>query len=73
MVMLTFLESYDWSGKTVIPFCTSGGGGFGNGISSITAATSGATVLGGFHVSGSRVDNAQSDVTEWITGLDLQK
>ena len=73
MVMLTFLESYDWSGKTVIPFCTSGGGGFGNGISSITAATSGATVLDGFHVSGSRVDNAQSDVTEWITGLDLQK
>lgn len=73
MVMLTFLESYDWSGKTVIPFCTSGGGGFGNGISSITTATSGATVLDGFHVSGSRVDNAQSDVTEWITRLDLQK
>ena len=73
MVMLTFLESYDWNGKTVIPFCTSGGGGFGNGISSITTATSGATVLDGFHVSGSRVDNAQSDVTEWITELDLQK
>ena len=73
MVMLTFLESYDWSGKTVIPFCTSGGGGFGNGISSITTAASGATVLDGFHVSGSRVDSAQSDVTAWINELGLSK
>ena len=73
MVMLTFMESYDWSGKTVIPFCTSGGGGFGNGISSITAATSGASVLDGFHVNGSRVDGAQNDVTAWLNGLDLQK
>ena len=73
MVMLTFLESYEWSGKTVIPFCTSGGGGFGNGISSITTAASGATVLDGFHVSGSRVDSAQSDVTAWINELGLSK
>ena len=73
MVMLTFLESYDWSGKTVVPFCTSGGGGFGNGISSITTAASGATVLDGFHVSGSRVDHAQSDVTAWINELGLSK
>ena len=73
MVMLTFMESYDWSGKTVVPFCTSGGGGFGNGISSITAATSGASVLDGFHVNGSRVDGAQDDVTAWLNGLDLQK
>lgn len=72
MVMMTFLESYDWSGKTVIPFCTSGGSGFGNGISSITVSTAGADVLDGFHVIGSRVDDAQSDVTAWLNGLDLQ-
>ena len=71
MVMLTFLESYDWSGKTVVPFCTSGGGGFGNGINSITAAASGASVLDGFHVSGSRADGAQDDVTAWLEGLGL--
>lgn len=73
MVMLTFLESYDWSGKTVVPFCTSGGGGFGNGVSSITGAVSDASVLDGFHVNGSRVDGAQDDVIAWLDELDLQK
>ena len=71
MAVLTFLESYDWTGKTVIPFCTSGGGGFGNGISSIEANTEGAAVLEGFHVDGSGVDGAQEDAAAWIDGLNL--
>lgn len=29
-IINTFLESYDFSGKTIVPFCTSGGSGFGN-------------------------------------------
>lgn len=62
MAVLTFLESYDWSGKTVIPFCTSGGGGFGNGIDSMEAAAEGAVILEGFHVGGSSVDGAAGDV-----------
>lgn len=71
MAVLTFLESYDWSGKTVIPFCTSGGGGFGNGVNSIKAATEGATVLEGFHVGGSSVNGAADDVATWLGGLGL--
>lgn len=71
MAVLTFLESYDWTGKTVIPFCTSGGGGFGNGINSIEAATEGAAVLEGFHVGGSSVDGAAEDVAAWINSLGL--
>ena len=71
MAVLTFLESYDWSGKTLILFCTSGGGGFGNGINSIEAATGGATILEGFHVDGSSVDNAADDVAAWLNGLGL--
>lgn len=71
MVMLTFMESYDWNGKTVVPFCTSGGGGFGNGVKSITDAAPGASILDGFHVNGSSVDSAQSDVTEWLNELNL--
>ena len=62
MAALTFLESYDWSGKTVIPFCTSGGGGFGNGIDSMEAAAEGAVILEGFHVGGSSVDGAAGAV-----------
>ena len=71
MIMLTFMESYDWSGKTVIPFCTSGSGSFGNGVTSITDAASGASVLDGFHENGSCVDGAQEDVTSWLDGLGL--
>lgn len=71
MAMLTFLESYDWDGKMVIPFCTSGGGGFGNGIDSIEAAAEGATILEGFHVGGSSVDGAADDVAAWLDGLGL--
>lgn len=71
MAVLTFLESYDWNGKTVIPFCTSGGGGFGNGIDSIEAAAEGATILEGFHVGGSSVDGAADDVATWLDSLGL--
>lgn len=62
MAVLTFLESYDWSGKALIPFCTSGGGGFGNGIDSMKAAAEGAVILEGFHVGGSSVDGAAGAV-----------
>ena len=73
MAVLSFLESYDWTDKTVIPFCTSGGGGFGNGISSIETATEGAALLEGFHVGGSSVDSAAEDVAAWIDGLGLPR
>lgn len=71
MAVLTFLESYDWNGKTVIPFCTSGGGGFGNGINSIEVAAQGATILEGFHVDSSSVDSAADDVAAWLDSLGL--
>lgn len=71
MVVLSFLESYDCTGKTVIPFCTSGGGGFGSSVDSVTASAAGAEILDGFHVGGSRVENAAGDVAAWIDGLGL--
>lgn len=69
MIVLSFLESYDCTGKTVIPFCTSGGGGFGHSVDSVTTSAAGATVLEGLHVSGSRVESAQSDITAWLDEL----
>ena len=71
MIVLSFLESYDCTGKTVIPFCTSGGGGFGSSVDSVTASAAGATVLEGFHVGGSSVSGAKEDVAAWIDGLGL--
>ena len=71
MIIRSFLESYDCAGKTVIPFCTSGGGGFGRSVDSVTASAAGATVLEGFHISGSQAGSAQEDAAAWLDGLGL--
>lgn len=71
MIMNTFMEAHDFSGKTVVPFCTHGGGGFGKSLSSVKAGTTGATVLDGFEVSGSRADGATEDVKNWVDSLNL--
>ena len=69
MVVLTFLESYDWNGKTLIPFCTSGGSGFGNSLDSIAASAPGAEILEGFHVLGNQSGSAEPDVRQWLSNL----
>lgn len=71
MVVLSFLERYDCTGKTIVPFATSGGGGFGRSTDSITASAVGATILEGFHVSGASVSDADADVAAWIDSLGL--
>lgn len=47
----TFMESYDFSGKTVVPFCTSGGSGLGSTSSNLQALTNGAKVIEGKRLS----------------------
>ena len=69
MVVRSFLERYDWSGKELIPFCTSGGSGFGSSLDSITASAPNAEVLAGFHVLGSQAAGAEADVRDWLSGL----
>ena len=71
MLIYSFLESYDWTGKTLIPFCTSGGSGFGRSLDKLPDSAPGATILEGLHVSGSSVDGAADQVAEWVAGLDL--
>ena len=71
MLIYSFLESYDWEGKTLIPFCTSGGSGFGRSLDNLPASAPGATILEGFHVNGSSVDGAAEDVAAWLSGLGL--
>ena len=43
----TFMESADFSGKIVVPFCTSGGSGIGDSAENLQALAPGATVLDG--------------------------
>ena len=62
-IINTFLESYDLSGKTIMPFCTSGGSGIETSVSAIKDVCPGADVKDGFRGSSSTSD---TQVKEWI-------
>lgn len=67
-IVSTFMESYDFSGKTIVPFCTSGGSGIGSSASNLEQLTSGATWLAGRRLNGS---DSQDTVMEWVNSLGL--
>ena len=69
MAVYSFLDEVDLSGKTVVPFVTSGGSGFSRTISTIESMEPGATVQEGLSISGSSATGAQDQVNEWLSGL----
>ena len=70
MAMYHFLESYDWNGKTVIPFNTHEGSGQANTVSTIKGICEDAEVMNGFSVRGSVAQNegesARTIVQNWL-------
>lgn len=66
MAIRTFLESYDFSGKTVIPFCTHGGGGEQNCFKDFEKYTGKAITKSGFITNGSNVNSARPQVEKWL-------
>lgn len=58
-IINTFLDTYDLSGKTVLPFCTSGGSGVSSSVSDIRSAEPGANVKDGLRVSGANDRNLE--------------
>ncbi|TWH51912.1 flavodoxin [Sporomusa sp. KB1] len=70
MILYSFLESHNLSGKTIIPFNTHGGSGFSNTISTIAALQPNANVIkNGFTVSRNTVQNCADDVAAWVKEL----
>ena len=69
MIVYNFLESYDFSEKTVIPFCTHGGSGL-SGTESTIADITGAEMMDGCDIAGEAAQNqrdkAGEAVTEWL-------
>lgn len=72
MAVYTFLESYDFSGKTLIPFNTSASGGFGRNLSGIEESAAGADILEGLALTEEELENVQSEVSGWLSGLSLE-
>ena len=64
----TFLESYDFSGKTVIPFCTSGSSGIAGSLNEIKSAALDADWKVGRRFS---ANVSETDLQEWVSDLGL--
>ena len=64
----SFLDAYDFSGKTIVPFFTSGGSQLGEGQERIAALTKGAKVLSGRRFSARA---SESELKNWINSLNL--
>lgn len=64
-----YTDDYDLSGKTIIPFVTSGGSGFSDTISTIKSMEPDAEVLDGLSSGSSQAAEPASAVTDWLNGL----
>ena len=69
--LFTFLEEYDFSGKTILPLCTHEGSRLGNSESAIASLCPDAKLSEGLDVRGSNARTAQSEVESWLSAAGL--
>lgn len=69
-IICTFLESYDFSGKTIVPFCTSHSSGIGSSGTNLHALAPGADWRSGRRFPGG---TSRETITDWIDGLELPR
>ena len=67
-ILNTFFDTYDFSGKTILPFCTSGGSGISVSVSAIQEAEPHADIKEGLQLS--TVNNAADRVAQWLEDND---
>lgn len=74
MAIFSFIEEYDFSGKTVVPFCAHGTGGLAGSVTDITAALPDSTeVLEPIGVYRPDIDSVQPVINEWLEGLGFEE
>ena len=71
MIMYTFFEEYDFSGKTIIPFNTHGGSGFSGTIGTIRELEPNATVDDGLSISRNNIQEAEAQIITWVESFHL--
>ena len=67
-IISTFLESYDFTGKTIVPFCTSGSSGIGSSAEHLAGLAGSSTWLEGACFAPGA---SQEEVAAWVDGLEL--
>ncbi len=71
MAVATFLERYDFTGKTILPLCTNEGSGMGSSESDVKKCAKGATVRKGLAITGSQAGNSKGAVEKWLAANGL--
>lgn len=71
MAVFTFLESHDFFGRTIIPFCTHEGSGMGRSEADIRTACPGAKVERGLAITGGKVQEAEKDIQQWLKNFNI--
>ena len=66
MAVYTFLEHYDFTGKTIHPFCTHEGSGLSHTVQDIQNAAPGTRVTKGLAIHGSGTDSVKPALENWV-------
>lgn len=66
MAVFTFLEKFDFTGKTIKAFCTHEGSGLGNSLNDIRSIAKNAETVDGLAIYGSRVNKSEEIIKSWI-------
>ena len=66
MAVFTFLEAFDFSGKTILPLCTNEGSGMGGSERDIAKTCPGAKLAKGLPITGSSAESAKPQDEKWL-------
>lgn len=73
MILYSFFDEYDFSGKTIIPFNTHSGSGFSDTISTIKELEPNAEVLDGKSISRNDIQDAEQEIIDWVKSLGFEQ
>jgi len=65
MPVFTFLDHFDWTGKTIVPLVTSGGSGFANALADLARVCPAAKILSGLEVLGHEAEASKKAIQDW--------
>ena len=71
MAVYTFLEAFDFTGRTILPLCTNEGSGMGSSERDIKKTCPGAVVKNGLPITGSQAANSKAAVQKWLSANGL--
>ena len=71
MAVYTFLEKFDFAGKTILPLCTNEGSGMGGSERDIAKACPGAKMAKGLSITGSNAESSKPQVERWLSANGL--